>query len=73
MAPRMCNPMETAVMSVWSGSQQDAKGISNAGEIEEVMLERWHQNPGSCSRWSKNELHEHAGSKQEKFLLKESR
>lgn len=73
MAPRMCNPMETAVMSVWSGSQQDAKGISNAGEIEEVMLERWHQNPGSCSRWSKNEFREHTGSKPAMSLLKRSK
>ena len=38
-----------------------------------LMLQRWSQNPGSCSRRSKNELREHTGRKQAKFLLKKSR
>jgi len=37
------------------------------------MPEGWYRNPGSCSRRSKNELREHTGSKQAKFLLKGSR
>ena len=28
-----------------------------------MIPERWYQNPGSCSRQLKNELHEHRGSK----------
>ena len=37
-----------------------------------LMPERWYRNPGSCSRSLKNELHEHTGSKQAKFLLMSS-
>ena len=43
-------------------------------ELRVIMMpERWYQNPGSCSRQSKNELCEHTGSKQAKSLLQESR
>ena len=42
-------------------------------DARKMVPERWYQNPGSCSWWSKNELHVHTGSKQVQFLLKASR
>ena len=46
-------------------------GVKKAGIL--VMPERWYRSLGSCSQQLKNELCEHTGSKQAKFLLKESR